>query len=293
MLKSLVVLLLPVVAFAANCNFNNAIILGEVEDGAIDEASGLAASRINPDILYTHNDHGQQNRFFAMRTDGSEVGMFFLEGIALEDTEDIAVGAGPDPSISYIYLADIGNNDYNRINLQIYRFPEPQILKNGDIRISNEQIETLVVESPVAPIEDMETFMLDPITGYGYILTKNHDDDQATIYKFDAVNAPSNFIIPLEEVGSIDKGFLVAGDISVDGSRIAIRAGKNRGAWYYTRDVASGQTVEDALVNPSAEACDLVLEDEIQGESLAIAADDSGFYTTSEEQHQPIYFYGF
>ena len=35
-----------------------------------------------------------------------------------------------------------------------------------------------------APDEDMETLMVDPITGTIYILTKNHDGPEANIYRY-------------------------------------------------------------------------------------------------------------
>ncbi len=46
---------------------------------------------------------------------------------------------------------------------------------------------------------------------------------------------------------NIDYEFLVAGDISMDGSRILLRRGKNDGAYMWARNVDAGQTVEEAL----------------------------------------------
>lgn len=45
----------------------------------------------------------------------------------MEDFEDITIGPGPVPGQDYIFLADIGNNDYWRETLQVYRFPEPVV----------------------------------------------------------------------------------------------------------------------------------------------------------------------
>ena len=54
-------------------------------------------------------------------------GTFYLEGVEQIDFEDITIGNGPDPDISYIYLGDIGNNHYARNELYVYRFPEPTV----------------------------------------------------------------------------------------------------------------------------------------------------------------------
>ena len=90
--------------------------------------------------------------------------------------------------------------------------------------------------------------------------------------------------------GLIERKMLVAGDISPDGTRILIRRGHNKGAWMYSRDPGT-QTVEEVLLsNPS---CDLGLELEEQGEAIAVKPDGEGFYTTSEGNKAPIYYYGF
>ncbi len=90
--------------------------------------------------------------------------------------------------------------------------------------------------------------------------------------------------------GIIPYEFLVAGDISADGRRILLRSGKNRGAWMWTRNPQE-ETVEDALMGPSS--CNLQLHDEEQGEAIAVHVAGEGFYTTSEGEEAPIYYYQF
>ncbi len=45
---------------------------------AINEASGLAASRRNDGVLYTHNDSGDTGRVFAITTQGFTVGILII-----------------------------------------------------------------------------------------------------------------------------------------------------------------------------------------------------------------------
>ncbi len=47
--------------------------------------------------------------------------------------------------------------------------------------------------------------------------------------------------------GRIDYGYLVAGDVSPDGTRILLRKWHNEGAFMWFRDVEAGETVEEAI----------------------------------------------
>ena len=52
-----------------------------------------------------------------------------LNGYQNFDFEDISIGRGPVDGVEYLYVADIGNNDYDRPIITIYRFPEPDITR--------------------------------------------------------------------------------------------------------------------------------------------------------------------
>ena len=43
------------------------------------------------------------------------------------DWEDIAVGPGPEPGVSYVYIGDIGDNLRLRSTISLLRFPEPDL----------------------------------------------------------------------------------------------------------------------------------------------------------------------
>lgn len=48
---------------------------GVVEEPALDECSGLAASRSQPGVLWAHNDHGGETEVIAFYDDGSKIGI--------------------------------------------------------------------------------------------------------------------------------------------------------------------------------------------------------------------------
>ncbi len=52
------------------------LLAGIVTNLGISEASGLAASRINPGLYYTHNDSGDIGRVFALTEQGFTIGKY-------------------------------------------------------------------------------------------------------------------------------------------------------------------------------------------------------------------------
>ena len=70
--------------------YNFVFFPGVVQNPVLEEASGLAASRIQPGILYSHNDHGGDAEVFVFTDDGVTVGVITLEGVGDDDYEDIA-----------------------------------------------------------------------------------------------------------------------------------------------------------------------------------------------------------
>ena len=50
-----------------------------------------------------------------------------LLGVYARDFEDITVGTNSESGRNYVYVADFGNNNYNRETLQIYGFEEPDL----------------------------------------------------------------------------------------------------------------------------------------------------------------------
>jgi hypothetical protein len=88
----------------------------------IPEASGLAVSRRNPDVLWSHNDSGSAAVLFALDTAGTMLGRVRVP-IRTRDWEDIS--AARCPSNDCLYIADIGDNRSVRQRVHIYRLPEP------------------------------------------------------------------------------------------------------------------------------------------------------------------------
>lgn len=99
-----------------------AVASGPVALPDIPESSGLAVSRRNPGLLWSHNDSGNAAVLFALDTAGRVRGRVSVP-IRTRDWEDIS--AARCPSGDCLYIADIGDNKATRRQVQIYRVSEP------------------------------------------------------------------------------------------------------------------------------------------------------------------------
>ena len=126
------------------------------------EASGVAASRSTPGVLWSHNDSGEPI-LVAVGTDGKPRGRVRVSGATVGDWEDIDVG--PCPQGSCIYIGDIGDNNARRRDVVIYRVPEPDAVAG-----SSAAAESMRLTYPDGP-RDAEALIVLP-NGNVFIVTK-------------------------------------------------------------------------------------------------------------------------
>ena len=272
------------------------IDLGEIESDKILEASGLASSRFNQNILWTHNDSGDSNRIFAMDINGNHVGEFLLNNTENRDWEDIAIGPGPLEGADYIFVGDIGDNRSENDVKHIYRFVEPQVYTNNqssEINIDNTESISYQYEDGN---RDAETLIVDPITKDIIIISKR-EGSAVHVYLLpfphDTENILTAQLIMTKDfypnINFNTSQWIVAGDISKDGSAILIKSYTD--VFYFSRE--SNQSIFDAL-NTSGVKLPYVTEP--QGEAICWDRMTSGYFTLSEEANdanQPahLYFY--
>lgn len=97
---------------------------GTVGVAALDSLSGLAVSRLQPDIIFTHNDHDRPI-VYALDLQGREHAQITLANATGTDFEDIAIG--PCGATTCVYLGDIGDNNAQRTEYAVLRFPLPTV----------------------------------------------------------------------------------------------------------------------------------------------------------------------
>jgi hypothetical protein len=271
----------------ARCGFLAPVSTGTVVEPGLNEVSGMAVSRRNPRVLWIIEDSGNGAIVHAVNDTGALVATYTLGGNAI-DYEDIAVGPGPEAGVSYLYIADIGDNNGSRATVVVYRAPEPEV--------QWDQARTTGALPQVTPFpmrypsgaRNAEALMVDVNQDF-YVVTKDGFTRPNTVYR---LAAPHQAATPrtLEEVASLFGGAgtdlsVTAGDISADGSRIIIRT--LRSATHWSR--APGQTIVQAL--QTATPCDAELASENKGESISL--DVNGYYSISEGTGTPINFVAF
>jgi hypothetical protein len=104
-----------------------AVVIGQLEDSDIVEASGLARSQRSANVLWTHNDNGADEWLHAIGPRGERLGEFDLRKSKNVDWEDLAsftLDGKP-----YLLVADIGDNDARHKTRSLYIVKEPPAKK--------------------------------------------------------------------------------------------------------------------------------------------------------------------
>lgn len=183
--------------------------VGTIAGEEITEGSGLVASRRFRDVFWTHNDRGNDPKLFAINREGQTLAEFSVTGANIADWEDIDVDGGGN-----LYIADIGNNDENRDEIQVYKVREP----NPKRPLSEVVIRrTWKLSYPHDPF-DSEAFFVSG--GFGYLISKKSNG--ASLYRF-RLGSKAGQTITLEKVGEFDVAAPVTGaDLSRDMRRLAV-----------------------------------------------------------------------
>jgi DNA-binding beta-propeller fold protein YncE len=132
-----------------------------IADKRVDESSGLACSAKHPNLIYTVND--EDGPLFAIdaRT-GDTVGTFSVADRKLRDPE--ALSMGPD---GMLWIADIGANRGKKKAFALHALPEPGPGDHGAVPATKYRI-----TYPDGSRPDAEAFLVHPMTGDGYVITR-------------------------------------------------------------------------------------------------------------------------
>ncbi|MCH8980718.1 hypothetical protein IH922_01720, partial [candidate division KSB1 bacterium] len=165
-----------ILLFTGKPEFGDRLDLGLINNDSLNEVSGLAASRKNSNVLWTHNDSGDENRVFAIDANGKHLGTFLIEGAEARDWEDIAVGPGPIAGKQYLYIGDIGDNLSQFEIKHIYRVMEPEVnCDQPPLDATLSGVEAISFQYPDGK-RDAETLMVDPLTKDIYIVSKRESN---------------------------------------------------------------------------------------------------------------------
>jgi hypothetical protein len=258
-----------------------ACTLGSVMPGALitntdtNELSGLATSRTLAATAWTHNDHGDTARLFAIGFDGSTRGVLSITGATADDWEDIAIAPCGSATGWCLYAADIGDNDALRANVRILEIDEPAQITGAQAATAR----TFDVAYPDGA-HNSEALFVDPRDGESYIITKQ--TPPAPIGPSKVFRMPKGAAVATAvEVGTltIPTGNLLvtAADIYADtcSVRLLVRTYSN----LYELSGGPDITIADLLQAPMTS---VPVATEGQGEAVAFLLDGRGYLTVSE-----------
>jgi hypothetical protein len=286
--------------------------IGSLSPKELTEASGLAVSRRDPDLLFTHNDSGDGARLFALSVAGGLRGSFTLAGVDAVDLEDLAFGPGPVPGADYLYLGDLGDNDWDkkkaRRQVAIYRLREPVLPADASAPVTRTipepEIEALVLEYADKP-RNAEALLVDPESGEIVVVTKS-SDGVSRVYTLPSEEqvwlSPSEAALGLEPsilrpvltlrfgkggerpIKEASDPKVTAGDVSADGSEILLRTYSDAYLWIRRPGLSLWESFKER-------PCPVELAKEAQGESIAFDPWSAGYLSVSEENGAEIFFY--
>ena len=213
---------------AAASHYDKPKIIGTVKNSDITESSGLAASRCQENVLWTHNDSDDGPFIFAVNSSGETLGTWKVKGADNLDWEDIAEFRDKTGQC-FLYIGEIGDNKLKRAKQAVYRVKEPKISADDANSSSKKPLETEPAEIATFEypdeVQNAETLMVHPTTGDVYVITKRIVG-AAGVFRLRPIFGTSN-VTKLEKIADISvpaipSGLLTGGDIAPDGRRVVI-----------------------------------------------------------------------
>lgn len=272
-----------------NPDYAPARITGRIVAKDIVESSGIAVSRCQPNVMWTHNDSGDDAYIFALDLTGKLLGTYRVENAENKDWEDLA-GYKDADGRCYLIIGEIGDNELRREEHTVYRVPEPAVPSDqpatgkGDARPTS-SAEVLTYRYPGRDV-DAETIMVHPATGDIYVLSKNRRGPSG-VFKIKPSFGASQVQIAEKvaevSVPSVPNGFLTGGDIAPDGRRVILCDYLSG----YELTLPEGASGFDAIWSQPPVPVDLGKRDE--GESVAYTADGAALLATSEGANEPVF----
>jgi len=275
------------------------------------ESSGLAVSRLRPDVFWTHNDSGGGPRLYAFGRGGEHLAACTVKGASARDWEDMASFRRGDTS--FLLVADIGDNLWTRKRCSLYLIEEPSLAAataekpvTGALRV-HRRIDFVYAEGP----RDCEAVAVDPTTGCIYLVTK--EGLRCKVYELAAPElapppaAPGRPVMSDAQrpvmsgangretgapkappavrtarlIGQVASSPIVAMDMSPDGRRAILLTYAD--GWEVVR--GGTETWRDAFARPPRK---IVMPQRNQGESVCYGADGRSLYLTSEFAPTPL-----
>lgn len=178
----------------------------------IRETSGLVLGKTS-DTFWTHNDSGNPPELYEVTQKGEVISTLKLPHLKNTDWEDLAKD-----NQGNFYIADVGNNQNKRRDLQIYKVNQQAPQSSQTIRLKYADQKAY----PPAPNE--RNFDCEALTwhqGMLYLFSKNRSESNRFVKLYALPDKEGSYeVAPIDSVYS--KAMVTAADISPDGNTLAL-----------------------------------------------------------------------
>lgn len=262
-------------------------------DPRITESSGLVLSSSTDRVLFTHNDSGDDARFFAVDDRCRTLATYVLPGVGASDWEDMARGPGPEGR-PVLWFGDIGDNAMTRREVVVQRVAEPPAGRRSGTPVPLASTAFRLAYEDGA--HDAETLLADPRTGRLLVVTKTYAG-LAQVYAAPEVLDPVGVNVltrvgdllltatgtPGGPIGPVGQLATTGGDVARDGARVVVRTYSDAYEW----EVPDGDLLRALTV--TAPRTRTALPPTAQGEAIGYARDSRTLWVSSEGTGAPVH----
>jgi hypothetical protein len=188
------------------------------------ESSGLAVSRRTPGLIWSHNDSGNAAVLYGLDATGTVRGRVRVP-IRTRDWEDIS--AARCPAGDCLFIADIGDNDRRRRQVQVYRVAEPA---PDDAETARPDVFNAAYADGPHNAEAMFV-----VENEAFIITR---DRTGGVYR--ATIAPAaGGELTFRQIAALGLAAVTDAETSRDGTSVVVRT-SHEAVWYRTADLTRG-----------------------------------------------------
>ncbi len=251
--------------------------VSEVTCDRLTESSGLAASRLQPDVFWTHNDSGDKPCLYAFDATGKHLGTCDVPDAEARDWEDMASFTLDGKSL--LLVGDVGDG----------LKPKRQAYELYLIEESAPDAGTLALMQKVrfrydrGP-QDCESIGFDTTKRQVLLVSKNWTSPKSQVYVLDwpSQTNETEDLHTARFIGDINVPGATAMDISPDGLRAIVLCYGNAYEYMRTPD----ETWQTAFAREGRE---IEMPERRQGETICYGADGRTLFLTSEMQPTPFF----
>ena len=271
---------LAAAAFALSCDggddsandcpgWNDATTIGTVQGDALDDPSGLVVSPLETDVLWSHNDAGDEPRLIAMSPSGDTLRKYLVSNVAMGDWEDLAIAG------STLWIGDLGT-DADSPPLLV-GVPLPIVGPGDDDDGVLVPDDVLAVSYPDAR-PDVEAIFYDERSGQMVLVSRAKDGASTDVFTVDLSAGDAVPLTTLAGHGALEgDGEVTGGTATAD--RFALRTRSSAFVW----ERGTGD-LDDAF---ESDPCPIAVDGTDGGEAIAFDGDDS-VYLLGDGSHAPV-----